>query len=568
MQDYGKEVNAKAEEKPAEDKFTAKKRQEIEEEKAMLKNAVNIRNKMNMWDKQAEQQQQQQQQQQELERRRASTSQQKYGKQLQLDRENHGDKAVSSAADRSEPRKLTSIMSIFQQKNAPSEPPRNRIVLNTAPAKKWAPVTTNSLQRTVKPESKNYDLYSKVKRSKSREWKRDTLKRTKSRGSCDPEPSPEVPAKTNDAFQQRQPQATFSTPTPPVLPPPPPPPAPPFLSKQLPVITPIFANQPKPTSTTPTPPPPPLPTPPSAHLRSKVNVTSAPPTQLPPPPPPPTSSATLSQPQTPARPLSPYNNGKDTPQQLTSALKPTPTASSSSSRSVSPISTLQPNVATTKPTKNNNLLFNKPSPEPPITAAKQLNHVQLPANNRLDQLKMNRFNNGNAASSMDKCVDYGRMATAKPPESSFKPVVRHIPIQREPAEDEEEEEVSLECSEEEEEEEESSSEESSSEESPQISSDGKGLTRSSTMEILKLIKAKNNENEKLQAVEEEDEDKEIDMLLIGLQKEGVENIDWGEFGIELAEVKDIIQNNQDGEEESEEEESEESEESEEEEESD
>ncbi|KAI1283791.1 Dual specificity protein phosphatase 19 [Halotydeus destructor] len=105
-------------------------------------------------------------------------------------------------------------------------------------------------------------------------------------------------------------------------------------------------------------------------------------------------------------------------------------------------------------------------------------------------------------------------------------------------------------------------------------SDTKGLNRSSTMEILKLIKSKTGANLAEPELETLDEDEEIDDLLNGLEEEGIDNIDWGELGIDLGEVKDIVEThkNDDEDEESEtesdEEEDEETEEDEEEEEDD
>lgn len=58
---------------------------------------------------------------------------------------------------------------------------------------------------------------------------------------------------------------------------------------------------------------------------------------------------------------------------------------------------------------------------------------------------------------------------------------------------------------------------------------------------MNLIKSKNNET--LQAINEADEDREIDLLLNGLEKEGVENIDWSEFELSLEEIQEIINSN-------------------------
>ena len=84
-------------------------------------------------------------------------------------------------------------------------------------------------------------------------------------------------------------------------------------------------------------------------------------------------------------------------------------------------------------------------------------------------------------------------------------------------EDEEESEEETESEEESSESEESSEEESSSSEEEEPKEQPKtGLTRSSTQQILNLIKSKNNET--LGAINEEDEDREIDLLLNGLGK--------------------------------------------------
>lgn len=60
-----------------------------------------------------------------------------------------------------------------------------------------------------------------------------------------------------------------------------------------------------------------------------------------------------------------------------------------------------------------------------------------------------------------------------------------------------------------------------------------------------MIKLKNNDDtlQGMQTISEEDEDREIDLLLNGLEREGIENIDWSEFDLQLDEIKDIINNN-------------------------
>jgi hypothetical protein len=65
-----------------------------------------------------------------------------------------------------------------------------------------------------------------------------------------------------------------------------------------------------------------------------------------------------------------------------------------------------------------------------------------------------------------------------------------------------------------------------------------GLTRSSTAKILNLIKTKSRHDLGLERVEEDDE---IESLLMGLEKEGIENVDWDELGVDYEEVKDIVE---------------------------
>lgn len=74
----------------------------------------------------------------------------------------------------------------------------------------------------------------------------------------------------------------------------------------------------------------------------------------------------------------------------------------------------------------------------------------------------------------------------------------------------------------------------------------KGLNRSSTRQILKLIKTKSRPDfvKSIEAVEEE-ENNEIEFLLNELQKEGLENIAWNEIGLDEDEIKDIVEMNAD-----------------------
>ncbi|OTF75167.1 hypothetical protein BLA29_004911 [Euroglyphus maynei] len=72
----------------------------------------------------------------------------------------------------------------------------------------------------------------------------------------------------------------------------------------------------------------------------------------------------------------------------------------------------------------------------------------------------------------------------------------------------------------------------------------KGLNRSSTAEILKLIKTKSRA-EFGKSFETVDEDVEIEYLLDQLEKDGLENIDWEDIGLDEKEVKDIVEKNKD-----------------------
>ncbi|XP_053201695.1 LOW QUALITY PROTEIN: glutamic acid-rich protein-like [Panonychus citri] len=107
-------------------------------------------------------------------------------------------------------------------------------------------------------------------------------------------------------------------------------------------------------------------------------------------------------------------------------------------------------------------------------------------------------------------------------------------------EDEEDEEETEEDSDEEEEDEDDEDEDDEDEDET-VQSKKSGLTRSSTAEILKLIKSK-TKAEIAHSMDIIEEDEEIDVLLNELEKEGIENIDWGELGIGLNEVKDIVEN--------------------------
>ena len=66
-----------------------------------------------------------------------------------------------------------------------------------------------------------------------------------------------------------------------------------------------------------------------------------------------------------------------------------------------------------------------------------------------------------------------------------------------------------------------------------------GLNRSSSAAILKLLKSSTKTDIGLDRVEEDDE---IDALLMQLEEEGVDNIDWDELNVDHEVVKQIIEN--------------------------
>lgn len=72
----------------------------------------------------------------------------------------------------------------------------------------------------------------------------------------------------------------------------------------------------------------------------------------------------------------------------------------------------------------------------------------------------------------------------------------------------------------------------------------KGLNRSSTAEILKLIKTKSR-GDFGKSMETVDEDVEIEYLLGQLEEDGLENIDWEDIGLDEKEVKEIVEKNKD-----------------------
>lgn len=176
----------KKEKEEIEDPFTKKKRQEIEAEKAMLKGATSVKNKLEMFKKAEDE-----------ERIRTPTP-----NKLKMDwncgqSDSNNNQPNGSAGEKVAPKKLTSILGLFQQRDEnvprPAGFANSVIQKNTGTAKKWKPVETKGLQRTKDPQVKSdphrdYSVYEKVKKSKSgTKWasKKESLKRQKSKENQD-----------------------------------------------------------------------------------------------------------------------------------------------------------------------------------------------------------------------------------------------------------------------------------------------------------------------------------------------------------------------------------------------
>lgn len=409
LQEYATEQGAKQAEEQVEDKFTAKKRKEIEEEKALLQKAVNLQKKKNLWDSKAEESQKQQLNDQLV-------------KEKLMANKLRNNPAAYEADDQNGPRKLTSLMSLFQQKPADDSAnrPVNKVVLNKAPAKKWAPVSTPHLQRTVKPETKNYDFY---KRAKSREFKKqESLRKSKSKLNCDPPKNAANCDLNNNSIKNT---SSLSKAAPP--PPPPPPPVKPVVNSVKPAVNTV----------------------------KRTPVAAAPP---PPPPPPP---AAIVKPAIPAsKPI-----GQPSANRVTS---PVPSINSKTSSPMQ--SSANSRVSSPQPSSNTSSRISSPTPPNNSTLINRTTVPSSPsvAQSKLDPFIMNKFNKQNDRNQF--CIDYGsklNSAQKKPVEPPTPQVVRNIPIKLEPAEpakeEPEEEVVELEAEEEEETSEEESSEEESEE---------------------------------------------------------------------------------------------------------
>ena len=328
------------------------------------------------------------------------------------------------------------------------------------------------MQRTVKPETKNFDFYSKVKKAKSKDFKRtESLRKSKSKLNTN------VDLNNNSVNQRIESTKPAESQINQVVAPPPPPPMP---------IKPTVNQTNKSTinhSAPAPPPPPPLPVMNKQPIKPTVNQQSIKPT--------------VNQ-----QPIKPFINQQATVNKVglqsnNQPIKtPSPVQSITSSRTSSPQPSSNTSSRVSSPIPNSKLI--NTNTQSPIKPASQLNNGfnkpvtnSLPAQSKLDQTRLNKFNKTNEQNSWltDRCVDFNvKLNSPKPAE-----LVRNIPIKIESStaskspsptpddqnkkEDVKEEIVELEVeesSEEESEEEESSSEESEeeTEESKEESEEG------------------------------------------------------------------------------------------------
>lgn len=101
---------------------------------------MNLEKKKNLWNQKAEESQKQQLKDQQAKEKLIIN---KLKNNPQAFNENE---PINNTKQIAGPRKLTSLVSIFQQKDDEPIKPINKVVLNTAPAKRWAPVSTPHLQ--------------------------------------------------------------------------------------------------------------------------------------------------------------------------------------------------------------------------------------------------------------------------------------------------------------------------------------------------------------------------------------------------------------------------------------
>ncbi|RWS28052.1 dual specificity phosphatase-like protein 2 [Leptotrombidium deliense] len=197
LKEYENEMHGEKKQEEKQDAFTLKKRQEIEAEKEMLKNKISIKDKLKAFVPTPESQDQQNKGISPSTPNRLQTG-------WMTNNVNSVDKDPSTPGteERPAPRKLTSILSIFQPKDTKeNQTPNQNFVKNTAPTRKWKPVEVKTLQGTKGPEAKKAFTYDKVRKSKSKEWKGREVKKTKSK----------VLTKT-DSIQKDEPKVTPSEP--------------------------------------------------------------------------------------------------------------------------------------------------------------------------------------------------------------------------------------------------------------------------------------------------------------------------------------------------------------------
>ncbi|RWS07625.1 dual specificity phosphatase-like protein 2 [Dinothrombium tinctorium] len=204
---YEAEILGAQQQEEVQDSFTLKKRQEIEAEKEMLKSKISIKDKVKAFAPTT------------LDVPEQSRSPSPNRLRTDWINSTDGQKGDETGAqqaqeERPAPRKLTSILSIFQQKEAKeNQTPNQPFAKNTAPTRKWKPVEIKGLQGTKGPEVKKGFTYDKVRKSKSKEWKgRDpALKKTKSKVLTKSDSVQRDEPKSVPTNSEEKSPATFST---------------------------------------------------------------------------------------------------------------------------------------------------------------------------------------------------------------------------------------------------------------------------------------------------------------------------------------------------------------------
>lgn len=515
--EYENELFGAKKQEDVQDAFTLKKRQEIEAEKEMLKNKISIKDKLKAFAPTLEPPSSDEQN-----RSVSPSTPNRIRDTWKANPANSVDKDSLTPAteERPAPRKLTSILSIFQPKETKeNQQPNTNFVKNTAPTRKWKPVEVTTLQGTKGPEVKKGFSYDKVRKSKSKEWKGREVKKTKSKvlskvdsvQKDEPKVVEKEPVKfaasvtINNPIQkkptpveqsnrvQKQESLKQDTTAPwrkprdadnKISP-----------AKET-IVAPKLAETPKPTIVKNEPP------------------RQAPKVPQPPPPPPPSQSVVR---QIPIQTQTVQNSVAAKPEQV----EVSPQKRVFGRIPPPPMKIIGRDVSLSDDRKiTQQPLPQKPAPTPDPQS--KVTNITITSSKKESQPLKQETPRGQ--------------------------LVKTITLEESSEEEEEDEE------EDEEDEEEDEEEESEDEEEAKRRNSKAGLTRSSTLEILKLIKSKTqalqiDDKPMLNAV---DENEEIDTLLGGLEQEGIDNIDWEELGIELDEVKNIVAKNQGQEEEEEE----------------